>query len=156
MGGGGDPDLRSRTLANFAWLLSERATAALGLGDARAAADLYHEALEVWETLQPASDALVAETLANLALLHHARGERDQARSLLERALPLYQKTFAADDPTVVRVQALIAASAAPRAPEPDPAEVARELDREGAAYLDRREYARARPLLEREAALHH
>ncbi len=155
MSGGGDPDLRSRTLANLAWLLGERAAAAVGHGDARGAADLYHQTLEVWETLQPASDALVAETLANLALLHHARGERDQARSLLERALPLYEKTLAPDDPTVLRVRALIAASAALRAPEPDPAEVARDLDREGAAYLDRREYARARPLLERAVAIH-
>jgi tetratricopeptide (TPR) repeat protein len=156
----GDPDLRSRTLANLAWLLGERAAAAAGLGRASDAADLYHDALEIWETLQPASDALVAETLANLALLHRARGERDQARSLLERALPLYEKAFAADDPTVLRVRGLLADyDLRPNPPfkssAPDPAAVARDLDREGAAYLDHREYARARPLLERAVAIH-
>jgi tetratricopeptide (TPR) repeat protein len=152
---GDDPDLRALTLANLAWLLGERATAAAGLGHSRDAEDLHQQALEIWGTLQPASDQLVAETLANLALLHRARGERDQARSLLQRALPLYEKTLAKDDPTVMRVRELIAKSAVPRAPEPDPAAVARDLDREGAAYLDRREYSRARPLLERAVAIH-
>ncbi len=153
--GGGDPDLRTRTLANLAWLLGERAAAGVALGRTDESIDLYQQALAVWEPLQPASEALVAETLANLALLHRARGERDQARSLLERALPLYQKTLAADDPTVLRVRALLEESAAPRAPEPDPAALARDLDREGAAHLDRREYVRARALFERAVAIH-
>lgn len=153
--GSADADFRARTLAGLGSLLGERAAAAAGLGRTRDAEGLYREALEIWETLQPGSDALVAESLANLALLHRARGEHEKARALLERALPLYEKTLPADDPTVARVRALIASSAAPRAPEPDPAAVARGLDREGAAYLDRRDFAHARPLLERAVAIH-
>ena len=38
---------------------------------------------------------------------------------------------------------------------DPDPADVARELDREGVDHLDRREYVRARALLERAVAIH-
>jgi tetratricopeptide (TPR) repeat protein len=76
---------------------------------------------------------------------------------VLERALPIYEKTRAADDPTLARVRGLIEERPAPaaRAPEPDPADTARDLDREGATLLDRRDYARARPLLERAVAIH-
>ena len=119
----------------------------------------YRRALAIWYDLQPESDGLVAETLANLALIHRARGEREQARALLERALPLYEKSLAPEDPTLARVRALIAASAAPPArpapPEPSPAETARALDREGAELFARRDYVRARPVLERAVALH-
>ncbi len=107
--GGADPELRTLTLANLGWLLGERAAAAATLGNAREAGELYEQALGVWEFLQPASDELVAETLANLALLHRARGEHDRARAFFERALPLYEKTLAANDPTVVRVRGLLA-----------------------------------------------
>jgi tetratricopeptide (TPR) repeat protein len=152
--GGRDPGLRTRTLSNLAWLLGERAawSVASSRGDA---IDFYQQALEIWETLQPASDQLVAETLSNLALLERARGQREKSHALLERALPLYEKKLAPDDPTLVRVRALIAASGVPPAPQPDPAEVARNLDREGAAHLDRREYVRAKALLERAVSIH-
>jgi tetratricopeptide (TPR) repeat protein len=159
--GGRDPALRERTLANLAWLLGERATWQIELGHTAEAIGFYRQALEIWETLQPSSDELVAETLANLAVAHRARGERDEARALLQRALPIYEKTRAADDPSVARVRGLLA-DYAPRAnppaknqSEPDPAAQARDLDREGAALLDRRDYTRARPLLERAVAIH-
>jgi tetratricopeptide (TPR) repeat protein len=152
--GGADADFRARTLTGLASLLGERAAADLARGHRDEAIPRYEDALETWETLRPASDQLVAQTLANLALLHRARGERDRARSLLERALPLYERTLAADDPTLARVRALIADSAPP-ARGPDPAAVARDLDREGAALLDQRQFARARPLLERAVAIH-
>jgi len=152
--GGRDPDLRARTLASLAWLLGERAAVSIAHKHRGEAIDLYQQALEIWQSLQPASDELVAETLANVALVERARGQREKARSLLARALPLYEKTLAPGDPTLVRVRALLAASGPPP-PEPDPAEVARALDREGAAYLDKREYQRARVLLERAISIH-
>jgi tetratricopeptide (TPR) repeat protein len=151
--GSGDPDLHALALTNLGWLLGERAAAAVARRRTGEALGLYQQALEIWEPLQPASDALVAETLANLALLHRARGERERARALLARALPLYERTAAPGDPNVRRVRALIADR--PPAPEPDPASRARDLDREGAADLDRRDYAHARPLLERAVAIH-
>ena len=150
-----DADLRTRTLANLAWLHGERAASSLAAQRRGNAIDLYQEALEIWQTLQPASDELVAETLATLALLERARNQPEQARSLLTRSVTLYEKTLAPGDPTLLRVRALLAASGAPRTPEPDPAEVARGLDREGAAHLDRREYVRARALLERAVSIH-
>jgi tetratricopeptide (TPR) repeat protein len=120
----------------------------------------YRRALAIWEDLQPESDALVAETLANLALMHRARGEREQARALFARALPLYEGTLAPGDPTLARVRALIvetsnAPAARAPAPEPSPADSARALDREGAALLDREDYVRARRVLERAVELH-
>jgi tetratricopeptide (TPR) repeat protein len=155
--GGAGPELRDLVRANLAWLLGERAAAFVADGHPQQAIESYQQALAIWEELQPASDELVAETLANLALMHRARGEREQARALLERTLPLYRKTLAEDDPIVVRVRALLADYALRANPpyEKDPAEVARDLDREGAALLDRRDYARARPLLERAVAIH-
>jgi tetratricopeptide (TPR) repeat protein len=154
--GGGDPELRTLTLANLAWVLGDLAVANIAAQRRVEAIDFYQQALEIWEILQPASDELVAETLANLALLERARGEYDRARSLLTRALALYEKSLGADDPTLVRVRALLAANP-PREPEPDPdpAEVARDLDREGVAHLDRREYVHARALLERAVSIH-
>lgn len=153
--GGRDPALRNRTLANLAWLLGERATWQVQIGHPAEAIGFYRQALEIWETLRPSSDELVAETLANLALLERGRGQREQAHALLERALLLYEKRLAPDDPTLVRVRALIAASGVPPAPQPDPAEVARNLDQQGAAHLDRGEYVRARVLLERAVSIH-
>jgi tetratricopeptide (TPR) repeat protein len=153
--GGRDPELRQRTLANLAGLLGERAAISIARKDRLEAIGIYQEALEIWQTLQPASDELVAETLANLALLERARGRREQAHALLERALELYQKTRVPEDPTIVRVRALIAASGVPPAPQPDPADVARDLDRQGTRHLDRREYVRARVLLERAVSIH-
>jgi len=144
----------------LAWLLGESAAACVALGRTAEAADRYEQALAAWELHLPQSEALVAETLANLGLIHQARGERARARALFERALPLYEKSLAADDPTVLRVRQLLAAGAEP-APrretvrEADPAAAARDLDRDGAALLDRREYARARPLLEGAVAIH-
>ena len=152
--GGRDPELRQRTLANLAWLLGERAAGSIAR-DRSEAIGIYQEALEIWQTLQPGSDELVAETLANLALLERARGRREQAHALLERALELYQKTLVPEDPTILRVRALIAASGVPPAPQPDPADVARDLDRQGTSHLDRREYVRARVLLERAVSIH-
>jgi tetratricopeptide (TPR) repeat protein len=157
--GGGDPELRRRTLANLAWLLGERAAWQIEIGRTADAIGFHQQALEIWETLRPASDELVAETLANLAVAHRARGEREQARELLGRALPLYEQTLAKDDPTLVRVRSLLADYALradpPYKKEADPAMVARELDEQGAALLDRRDYAGARPLLERAVAIH-
>jgi tetratricopeptide (TPR) repeat protein len=155
--GGADPDLRNIALANLGWLLGERAADEVRAKRANEALASYEQALAIWEELAPASDELVAETLANLALLRRARGEREPARALLERALPLYEKTRGGGDPTVLRVRALIAERATKPAapPEPDPAEAARDLDREGAAHLDRREYVRARALLERAVSIH-
>jgi tetratricopeptide (TPR) repeat protein len=160
--GGRDPGLRTRALANLAWLLGERGAWSVEIGRTADAVGFYQQALEIWETLQPASDALVAESLANLALLDRARGDHRSARERLERALPLYEKSLAADDPTLLRLRALLADGGPRRdpppaspAPEPDPATVARDLDREGAACLDRREFARARALLERAVAIH-
>jgi len=160
--GGRDPGLRTRTLANLAWLLGERAAWQVEIGRKAEAIEFYQQALEIWQTLQPGSDELVAEALANLAVAHRARGEREKARELLGRALPLYEKTRAADDPTLLRVRTLLADYAL-RAdlphqnenPEPNLAAVARDLDERGAALLDRRDYARARPLLERAVAIH-
>jgi len=152
---GTDPDLRDLARANLAWLLGERAAAHVRDGHRKHAIDSYQQALEIWEQLQPASDELVAETLANLALLHRASGDREQARALLARAVPLYEKTLAPGDPTLARSRALLTAAGAPRDPEPDPAEIARNLDREGAAHLDRREYVRAKVLLERAVSIH-
>jgi len=158
--GGRDPGLRKRTLANLAWLLGERAAWQAEIGRKAEAIVFYQDALEIWETLQPGSDELVAETLANLAVAHRARGEQEKAHELLERALPIYEKTRPADDATVERVRSLMADYALRANPPhkretPDPAEVARGLDREGAGLLDRRDYARARPLLERAVSIH-
>jgi len=153
--GGRDPGLRKRTLANLAWLLGERAAGDIAHERRVEAIDCYQQALEIWQTLQPASDELVAETLANLALLERARGQRAEARALLARADALYEKTLPPDDPTRVRLRALLAVKSWPRPPEPDPAEVARDLDRQGASHLDRREYVRARVLLERAVSIH-
>src|SRR5438093_7595630 len=93
--GGRDADLSTRTLANLAWLLGERAASSIAAQRRGNAIDLYQEALEIWQTLQPASDELVAETLANLALLERARNQPEQARSLLTRSVTLYEKTLA-------------------------------------------------------------
>ena len=153
--GGRDPGLRKRTLANLAWLLGERAAGDIAHERRVEAIGCYQQALEIWQTLQPASDELVAETLANLALLERARGQRAEARALLARADALYEKTLPPDDPTRVRLRALLAVKSWPRPPEPDPAEVARDLDRQGASHLDRREYVRARVLLERAVSIH-
>ena len=159
--GGRDPGLRTRTLANLAWLLSERAIWRVEIGRAAEAIAFYQQALEIWETLRPSSDELVAETLANLALAHRATGEREAARALLERALPIYQKTRPDDDASIERVRTLLADYALRADPpyknksDSDPAALARDLDREGASLLDRRDYARARPLLERAVAIH-
>jgi tetratricopeptide (TPR) repeat protein len=154
-----DPGLRTRTLANLAWLLAERAAWQIEIGRKAEAIDFYRQALEIWETLQPGSDELVAETLANLALLARARGNRAEAHGQLTRALALYEKTRAADDATVVRVRALLAEGAEHNVPaKPAPADagaLARDLDRQGAALLDRRDFAHARPLLERAVAIH-
>jgi tetratricopeptide (TPR) repeat protein len=152
-----DPAREEVTLATaFGASAAEHAAA----GRLDEAARDYRHALDLWLDLQPQSDALVAETLANLALIHRARGERDRARALLDRALPLYEKTLAPGDPTLARVRALIAepvARPAPRAAaaEPNAADTARALDREGAALLDREDYAGARRVLERAVALH-
>jgi tetratricopeptide (TPR) repeat protein len=138
--------------------LGEAGAALAELGRTAEATDRYERALAIWGNENtPESDALEAEALANLALLQRARGEHAKARALLERALPLYEKTLAPDDPTVLRVRELIAARTPPREPasEPDPAEVARALDREGTAYLDRHDYILARPLLERAVSIH-
>jgi tetratricopeptide (TPR) repeat protein len=149
------PDTRELERVNLARQLGAQAAAHVRDGHRLQAIESYRQALEIWQTLQPASDELVAETLANLALLYRARGDRAQAQALLAKAVPLYEKTLAPDDPTLVRARALLAASGAPRDPEPDPAEVARNLDREGTAHLDRREYLRAKALLERAVSIH-
>jgi tetratricopeptide (TPR) repeat protein len=144
----------------LAALLGESAAAHAALGHTDEAIDRYEQALATWELHRPESEPLVAETLANLGLLHRARGEHARARARFARALPLYEQRLAADDPTLRRVRQLLAASAKP-APrhepvrEADPADIARDLDRDGAALLDRRDYARARPLLERAVAIH-
>jgi tetratricopeptide (TPR) repeat protein len=77
--GGRDPGLRRRTLANLAWLLGERAAWSIEIGRAAEAIPCYQQALEIWETLRPSSDELVAETLANLALAHRAVGQREES-----------------------------------------------------------------------------
>jgi tetratricopeptide (TPR) repeat protein len=129
------------------------------IGRRAEAMNFYQQALEIWESLQPGSDELVAETLGNLALIARARGDRAGAHAQLTRALALYEKTRAADDATVVRLRALLVEGAERNAPAKaapfDAAALASELDRQGAALLDRRDYARARPLLERAVALH-
>ena len=149
--GGSGPEL--------AIALGESAGALTTLRKPDEAIERYRRALAIWERT-PDSELWVAQTLANLALLHRARGEHDSARSLLERALPIYERKLPADDPTLQRVRALLASTkpsaAAPAAtPAPSAADGARELDRQGAALLDQREYARARPLLERAVAIH-
>jgi tetratricopeptide (TPR) repeat protein len=157
--GGRDPALRKRTLANLAWLLGERGAWSVEIGRTAEAIGFYQQALEIWETLRPSSDELVAETLANLAVAHRARGERAKSRELLERALPIYEKTRPDDHATITRVRALMADYALRADPpdknEPDAATMARDLDREGSALLDRRDYSRARPLLEHAVSIH-
>jgi tetratricopeptide (TPR) repeat protein len=139
--------------------LNESAGALVALRKPEQAIAPYRRALAIWERT-PDNELWIAQTCANLALIHRARGEPDTARALIERALPIYEKKLPADDPSLQRparaARVDAARSAAPAsAPAPSAADTARELDRQGAALLDRRDYAGARPLLERAVAIH-
>jgi tetratricopeptide (TPR) repeat protein len=117
-------ELAGRATPDLAWILGESAAACAALGRTGEAADHYRHALAIWEPLQPESRSLVAETLANLALLHRARGEHAQASALLERAIPLYERELGPESAAVRRARSLLAESAEEAARATAPADL--------------------------------
>ncbi len=73
------------------------------LGNLQMATELAHRALRVSESYHAplGDDARLAPDLVTLATMVHAEGKYEEARTLLERALALYEETLGEDHPKV-------------------------------------------------------